>query len=464
MENHRVMKHASRRRSQTGHLVRILLLLPFLLGTLNDLLGLPYGIRYLLDGVWVLLLVYLLRFRSSVNWQETGKIAGLVLAFLVCAAFVYPVQYQSGLYFLWGIRNNFRFYAAFFAFAGFLTREDAAEYEALFDRLFWLNAGVTAVQYFALGIQGDNLGGIFGTASGVNGYTNIFFLIVLSRSLVRYLEKTEKGTLCAAKCLTAVVIAAFAELKFFYVELPVLLVLAVLVTDFTWRKFWLILGGTGAVLAGAALLTVCFPQFTGWFSLKWMLEVVTSTRGYTSSGDLNRLTAIPRINDLWLPHWTQQLFGKGLGNCDTSSFALLNTPFYRAHSRMHYTWLSYAVLYLETGWVGLGFYFGFFLLVFLGAYRKEKGSPGGEKTSCRVARMLAVCCLLLSVYNASLRMESAYMVYFTLAVPFMDGTGKEEGCENAVLGRCHPGYRPRKCEPGIPAASARKLPVRRRKA
>lgn len=449
-------------RSQTGRLVRVLLLLPFCFGAANDLLGLPYGIRYLLDVVWVLLLVYLLRFRASVNWRKVGMLAVWVTAFLACTAFVYPVQYQSVLYYLWGLRNNFRFYAAFFAFAAFLTREDAQSYEAFFDKLFWLNAGVTVVQYFVLGIQGDHLGGIFGTASGVNGYTNIFFLVVLSRCLVRYLEKREEAALCAAKCLTAVVIAALAELKFFYVELPVLLALAVLVTEFTWRKFWVILGGGGAVLAGAALLAVCFPQYDGWFSPEWMLEVASSDRGYTSSGDLNRLTAIAGINGLWLKHWSQRIFGMGLGNCETSAFALLNTPFYRSYGHMHYSWMSHAFLYLETGWVGLGFYFGFFLLVYRKAYRLEKTCSPGEKTGCRVARIMAVCCLLLSVYNSSLRAEPAYMVYFTLAVPFMDGTGKEEKDEDPVLGRCRGGYRPWDREPGIPGTSVRQLPVCRR--
>lgn len=452
-------------RSQTGWLVRILVLLPFLLGTLNDLLGLPYGIRYLLDVVWVLLTVYLLRFRASVDWRHTAPVAALVLMYLACAGLVYLVQYQSALYFLWGFRNNFRFYAAFFAFAAFLRREDVAEYDALFDKLFWGNAAVSLVQYLIFGLKGDHLGGIFGTTSGVNGYTNIFFLIVLTGSLVRYLEKKETGVLCAAKCLTAVVIAAMGELKFFYVELPVIVALAVLVTRFTWRKLWVILGGTAVVFAGAALLVLCFPQYAGWFSLEWMLDVVTSSRGYTSSGDLNRLTAIPRINDLWLTHWPQRFFGKGLGNCDTSSFAVLSTPFYLANGRMHYTWIGYAFQYLENGWVGLGFYFSFFALVYFRAYRLEKRSPEEDRTHCRVARILAVCCLMLSVYNASLRMESGYMIYFALAAPFADGESrKEETHGHAVLGRNRCEQRPRKREPGLPAAPAEELPLFHREA
>ena len=406
------------RRSQPGWLIHILLILPLLLGTVNDLLGLPYGIRYLLDGAWVGLLIYLLRFYALVDWTYIRKFNLLIGAFLLITALVYPVQYQSALYYLWGLRNNFRFYVAFLAYAAFLTREDLDGYDTLFDKVFWINAAVSAVQFVCLGFRGDHLGGIFGIPSGVNGYTNIFFLIVLTRSLVRYLEKQECLSLCAAKFLAAVAIAALAELKFFFVELVVLLCLGVLVTDFTWRKFWVILGGGAVVLAGVALLNASFSQYPGWFSPKWMLRAVTSRHGYTSSGDLNRLTAIPRINELWLQHWSQRIFGKGLGNCDTSSFAFLNTPFFRNYGHMHYSWISYAFTYLETGWVGLCFYWGFFLLVAVRAYRLGKHSPDADKVRCHTAMILAVLALLLSVYNASLRAESAYMLYYALAAPF----------------------------------------------
>lgn len=420
------------RRSQTQWLTEALILLPFFLALLHELLGLPYGIRYVLDGVWLLLLIYLLRFRDSLDWYRVRPLVVWVLGFLLCTALVYGVQYQSGLYYLWGLRNQFRFYPAFFAFALFLNRQDAARYDALFHRLFWLNAALSAVQY-ALGYRGDHLGGLFGLESGANGYTNIFFLIVLSGSVVRCLERTESLRLCGAKCLTAVIIAALAELKFFFVELLVLLCLASLVTEFSWRKLLLILGGIAVVLVGTAMLTAAFPQYTGWFSLKWMLETVTSRRGYTSSGDLNRLNALPRINEMWLKHWSQRLFGKGLGNCDTSSFAFLNTPFFQNYGHMHYSWISYAFVYLETGWAGLLFYWGFFLLLGIRIHKMEKYDPQTDITRCRIAKILVCFALALSVYNASLRAESAYMLYYALAVPFC-AAGKEENREISVLG------------------------------
>ena len=86
---------------------------------------------------------------------------------------------------------------------------------------------------------------------------------------------------------------------------------------------------------------------------------------------------------------------------------------------MHYTWMSYAMMYLECGWVGLIFYFGFFALVYLAICKIQRRSEGIARTYCRIARIMAIMCCLIAIYNASLRGESGYMAYFVLAIPFV---------------------------------------------
>lgn len=395
-----------------------LIVLPFLLGLLNEILGVPYGIRYLLDAVWVMLLGFLYVHWKNRPLKALDTVLFWILLFLLYTFLVYLVQYQSILYYLWGLRNNFRFFVAFLAFITFLTLRDVTLYLKLFDFLFWVNVAVSLIQFYFLEYSGDSLGGIFGTGGGVNGYTNMFFIIVLTKSVVCYLEKKESTISCVCKSVAAVLVSAMAELKFFFAEFVVILLLAVIFTNFTWRKILLILGGAVAVVAGATLLTSMFPNFAGWFSLEWMLEAASSNAGYTDSGDLNRLNAISQINTLWLRTWGQRLFGLGLGNCDTSSALFLNTPFFQQYGDMHYSWLSHAFMYLECGWLGMIFYFGFFVLVYFAAGRIEKSCEGIAKTYCRISRILAVMCIFVAVYNSSLRMEAGYMAYFVLAIPF----------------------------------------------
>lgn len=379
---------------------------------------LPSGIKYLLDVGWCCLLVFLLRFWKRV---DTKPVAGLILwvaAFFLTTLSVYLVQYQSLEYYLWGLRNNFRFYAAFFAAALFLSREDTRGIWQCLEGLFWGNALVMLVQFCFLGLRGDHLGGLFGWEKGCNGYTNLFFVLILTKSVVFYLEGLENGGSCFAKCAAALLTAALAEIKFFFVEYAVILLLAVLFSPSSRRKFRLAAGGILGICLFAVLLSVLFPEFGGWFTPKRMLATAISAKGYSSAGDLNRLTAISGINKKVFENWGQRLFGLGLGNCDCAGYDFLTTPFYRAYEYLHYTWMSLSFVYIEMGYVGLVFFFGFFGLVFFAARRQEKHCGGEGKALCRVGEIMAVLCVLIGIYNSSLRTEAGYFAGFALAVPF----------------------------------------------
>lgn len=407
-----------KKRSPMWPLRWLLIFLPFCLGTLNDFLGLPYAIRYVLDLAWILQLFLFLCYRKRFATLRVGKLAQWAMLFFITTLAVFPVQYQSALYYLWGLRNNFRFYATFVGLAAFLKADEIEDSIKWFDILFWIDIAVSIVQHFRYGLRQDLLGGLFGNVSGVNGFANIFFLIILTKSILLYLEKKEKLWLLLLKTTAALFVAALAEMKFFFVEIILVIGLAVLFTNFTWRKLLVVIGGGVGVVVFTALLTTVFPHWGDWFMLEWFWETALSDVGYTGHGDLNRLTAITRINEMWLTEWPQRIFGMGLGNCETASYRILNTPFFRSHGHMHYTWISYAMIYLEMGYVGLVFYLGFFVLVYFGARRIEQHSTDNLRTYCRISRIMAIMCLVISVYNASLRAEAAYMAYFVMAIPF----------------------------------------------
>lgn len=412
------LKLTIKKRTQAGWLMWLIIMLPFFFSFLVDLLKLPYFLRYSLDVAWVLLLVYILLEKRRKGKSKTGALAILVVLFFVYVTATYIVQYQSVWYYLWGVRSSFRFFVAFFAFATFLKEEDVSYFFGMFDFLFWINVAVSLVQFFGFGFDADHLGGLFGVEKGANGYSIIFFIVVLTRSMLAYLDKRERLVMFLCKSAAALLVSALAEIKFLFAIFVMIIVLAILFTNFTRRKIWIIIGGGGAVMLFAALLEMVFPNYEGFFSLEYFLNAATSDKGYTSSGDMNRLNAIPIINEEWLRNGWQQLFGLGLGNCDSAGFEFLVTPFHKAYGYMHYTWFSYAFWYLETGWIGLIFYFGFFILVFLEVMKIEKRSTGTIKFYCRMSRILAVCCAALSIYNVALRTEGAYIMYFALAVPF----------------------------------------------
>lgn len=404
----------------------LLIVMPFWFGTMIEWMGLPNVLRYTLDVAWLLSLVMLALVQGTEVLKRIRSLLVWVGLFFVYTLISYVFKYQSGWYYLWGARNNFRYYIAFVAFCVFLSAWDVDYYLALFDKLFWVNVAVSLVQYFFLEKKGDYLGGIFGVTQGCNAYSNMFFVIILTKTVVFYLEKKETLSSCALKFIAAIIVSALAELKFFFGEAVVILILATLFTRFSWRKVGFIVGGFAAIFAGAALLVAIFPDFIGFLTLENFVSIGSADSGYTSTGDLNRLTAISVINERFFNSWELQMFGFGLGNCDNAAYEFLTTPFFEKYVWMHYTWLSTAYLYLETGWVGLVFFFGFFILVFCKIMQIEKNGEARIKPYCRIARITAIMCISIAIYNASLRTEAGYMAYFVLAIPFVVSKGQKD--------------------------------------
>lgn len=391
--------------------------LPLAWGTVFHLLSLPAALKYTADVAWFGLLCVMM-FRRNVRVEKKlYPLAVLVIAFFIYCLVLYLINYQSVIYFLWGTRNNFRYYVFFFAVAVYFTYEDAAKSFRIMDILFWVNVPITLIQYFLFHYKQDYLGGIFGVESGANAATIIFFTIVLSRSLLKYMEKKESFSLCGAKCVAALFIAALAELKFFFVFFIIMLIMAALLTAFSWRKL-LIFATGGALIVVTSTLLVTLFDFEGFLSLENIWKAATQ-KHYSSDQTVNRLSAIPTLAEMLVPKSSDRLFGFGLGNCDTSAFAICNTPFYQMYGHLRYTFFSAAFLFLEVGYLGILIYTAFFVMCFLLIWKRVKLGLC-DRLHGQTALIMAVLAAVLIVYNSSLRAEAGYMVYFILALPFID--------------------------------------------
>lgn len=407
-----------KKRSQPEWLVWLLMFVPLLFGTLFDFLALPMMFKYILDITWVMLLIIaainLYNKNFLINSNHKALI-GWIAGFLLFTFLVYIFNYQSVFYYIMGIRNNFRFYFVFLAFVFFLNSDDIKYYLKVFDIFFWVNAVVMPIQFFVFDYKQDSLGGIFGTQAGCNGYLNIFFVIICAKSVIDYLNKKEKTALVLSKCAISLLLSTFAEIKYFYIEFIVIIVVAVLVTSFSWRKLFVIIGGVFAVIISVNLLTLIFPYFANLISLEEILK--SQSEGYSGINTIGRLNAIPTISDIFLDTIPKKLTGLGLGNCDTSNVDFLNTPFYKEYGYLRYFWFSTAHITLETGYIGFTFFAGFYaLIVVLSAIEIKKGSP--YKVYWQMAIVVAVNSILILIYNSSLRTEVGYLIYFMLALPF----------------------------------------------
>ena len=411
------MKITIRKRTQSQWLHWFIAVFPLICQFLVVDCHFPSAIRYTLDLALILLTIASIH---RLGWAIASRKAVLWTgAFLLYALVNYLFHYQSLLYFLWGIRNNFRFYLFFLLSMVVMQEADLKSFYKALDIFLILNVLLVSFQYWILGTSRDYLGGFFGTVSGSNGYMNIFLVIVLAKATLEYLHKKRSLWSCLLVFGASVYIAALAEMKFLFAEIFIILAAASLVTKFSFKKLGIILGGGLLAVVGVNMLILVFPEWVDTFSFSGFIRVAADSKGYTSSGDLNRLTGISILAKQYLKTWQEIFFGLGLGNCDYSdALAALITPFYTRYSWLHYTWMSTTFIFVELGIVGLVFFFGFFVLVFFEA-RKESRKAGANLLECQLAQVLAVLCWGIGIYNVSLRMESGYMMYLMLAIPFI---------------------------------------------
>ena len=407
-----------KKRSQREMAIAFAIFMPFTFGLLVDGLGFPTLVKYTIDIAWILLLFLMACTRITFPNKETKSLFRHTLCFFVVTLIGAVVAFQSPLYYLWGFRNNFRFFVLFFACILYLKRENIDEYLRVFDILFYINFPVSLFQYYVQGYSQDFLGGIFGVHKGCNGSVLIFFLIVIISSVLRYMNNRESFLKCMIKCSMALLISVFAELKIMFVLLIIVISVSALVTKFSFKKVVLFIFVVNAVLIGVSLLESIFSNFEGWFSMEGILDIIGSENGYTGKGDLNRMTCIPIVFNRFLTSGWKRLFGLGLGNCDTSAFEFLNTAFYKRYNFLNYNWFSTAFLLLETGITGLICYVTFIVLVFVKAVRVRKANKQRE-FECQMAQVFTVVLLVVFAYNSSLRTEAGYMAFFILALPFI---------------------------------------------
>lgn len=404
-------------------LTYFIIFFPLIMGFLIEFLGVPSFIKYAVDAAYVAAFLFLISKRQAFLDKKIFPFFMFTVVFFVYTVLMHMLNFQSPFYYLWGFRNNFRFFIAFILYSAFFEEDDLRNVLKVFDMLFWVNAVVSVFQFAVLGYEQDHLGGIFGVEKGCNAFTLIFFSVVVSKSILAFMSRKENSLLCFAKCGISLLVAAMAELKVYFIIFPFILIASALITRFSFRKLSLMLVSTVMLIVASVIITTIFKD-DDIVSVKGLIETITATN-YSTSEDLGRFYAIPTISRNILTKPWEKLFGLGLGNCDTSSFAICNTPFYMSHSYLHYEWFSSATMFLETGYVGLAVYLSFFVICFVVA-RKRMKSGLSDELFCQISMIASLICVIMFFYNSALRTEAAYISFFALVLPFSGGKMQEQ--------------------------------------
>lgn len=403
----------------------------FFYGFFRDIVGLPGFIAYFLDLFNILLFLYTI-IKGKIWKVQKGqyRVAFFWILFFFIVTF-YGLLFVEGSFvlYIWGFRNTFRYYIFFISCAILLDLSDIYGIVDVFKRVYLINLVICTIELM-MGYRGDYLGGVFGVQQGCNGYLNLFLVILSAIYITEYLEKRNGLIKTVLFILSGFYLMSIAELKAFLFELPIIILLGMINAKFSFRKIALIMIGVVGIAVGVSMLGYFFEESGLSFFTTDAITNYMGDRGYTSSGDLSRINAVFQLHERFLSSSRgNELFGIGLGNASYSGmFSFFNSNFYMLYNALHYQWFTDALIYIETGLIGLIFFEGFFVIIFIFSKSAVKrlemlsnkipnSTDNKLKTAIQTSGIVAIICIIISVYNSSLSMDSAYMVYFLMAVP-----------------------------------------------
>ena len=333
-----------------------------------EVFKLPTTITYISDIVNLIILMYLLYYK-----RKSEAIAALNMrATIICVLLLFAVTLFTAAMnmvkptlVIWSARNYLRFFPYFISTVVFEDQEGLNRKFRFLQVLQVLNVALTLYQFFYLKLSGDFLGGIFGTAKGCNGYTNIFLCIITIYSLFAYSDAKRIRMLDLVFTLvSSLAIAAMAELKVFFLELVVIFLLYFLLSRGSLRKVVVIVSSVLAGYIGLMIFSAVFPQSMQFLTnIEGIMEYGTGTGGGYSLGRIGAYSNINRLifhDDLML-----NLFGLGFGNCEYSSFPMFRSAFYNSYGYLNYRWFTNQIWFLQCGYLGIIAYLAVIVSIFI---------------------------------------------------------------------------------------------------
>lgn len=380
---------------------------------------LPSVITYVTDILLVLSLFFCLK---KVSWKikKTNYLLLYIIILMIITNTLIGaiVNGVSPLLYIWGFRNSMRFYLFFVVCTVLLRTKDIYGIIKLLKVFFWINVLVCSYQYFVLHLFGDYIGGIFGTIQGCNGYLNVFLMINWAIILGEYSQKKVSLIKLVVVAITCAYVASIAELKVVYIEMIIMVGVCFLMMKPSLKTLGLIICLIFGSIIGIKILMTVSPE-----SLELIFDVESRTRylagnGYTNSGDLNRFTALSSIHEMFFKDsFVGNLFGFGMGNCDTSSYTFLQSDFFIKYEYLHYRWFSHAWIYLEQGILGILGSISFFVSMII-LLIKDKRYTEMKEWHISVI-IISVFSMINLIYNSTLQTEASYLLAFICAIPFV---------------------------------------------
>ena len=204
------------------------------------------SVTYLFDLVNIVVLVFNAK-KISGFFRKYNVYSLLLICYCLLAIGSGLGGGVSPLCIAWELVSQLRIPLFIMLVSTFWSIDDLKSVMRFLYRIQLLNALFAVVQYFVFNLTGDSCGGLFGINAGSNMLLNLYLIFVSAMGCCGYLSGAEPRHNALSLAMTLVVsffVATLAEIKFFYFEAMLIIIVAV------------ILGKKNAKLATAIVLFV----------------------------------------------------------------------------------------------------------------------------------------------------------------------------------------------------------------
>jgi hypothetical protein len=280
---------------------------------------------------------------------------------------------------------------------------------------------LTLFQYYVQGYYGDHNGGIFAPVQACNKYSNVFCSVLLIWVMIQYLKGNVKIQKVVLTCICAVIVAIYAELKFLFIEMIIIIALVVIVCGRSNKTVRGVLIGGIVAYVGLYTLSALFPSSFQFLTDSDLFIWYARDMSYSNTAvSVNRLSGFDIINKyIFGNSVARKVFGYGLGATGQISLLHLYSNILTEYYSLYYQTFTYSWIYVELGIAGIVFFYSSILssLIPLSKACKKMMDSNGL---IAISKTAVVMTLILTIYDSSWMTEGpTFLCAFAMAVGFV---------------------------------------------
>ena len=165
------------------------------------------------------------------------------------------------------------------------------------------------------------------------------------------------------------------------------------------------------------------------------LEILTDKEAFMeyqeNAYELPRIGSSEILEQMFFKEENQYYWGLGLGMCEESStLDFINDDFYRRYGWLNYSWFTFHINFLQTGWVGIVLFLSFFVSILWSNIKNKKRAPQKLKYLYDVSNIIVILCVMTIWYNATLRSYNTLIPFFALSLGMIVSRWVKENSKN----------------------------------